>query len=445
MPHRSLTFRLAATSVIWLAGSLLAAGLLLVLLFRDHIERRFDRQLFDNLQELVAASEVQAGGAFALTWMPSDPRFNLPYSGWYWQIGKGDEVVARSESLWHSRLLIAPPRPGTSLQVQRLVGPAQAPLRALVTDITLPDGGRHFSFVVAGPIGNIESDIWRFAGQLSMTLGVLGVGLFGAVFLQVRFGLRPLRGLQRALADIRSGRVKKLPESFPEEVQPVVSELNAMLGHDAMKLERARTQAGNLAHALKNPLTVIRNEAREVAGERGEILREQAAAVSEHIDHYLSYARAAGAGDVLGARAAVGDAVEDLRFTMALLHKDRGLEMAVSLGEQLFFRGDAHDLEEMLGNLMDNACKWARERVAVGARQADGRLLIAVEDDGPGIPDERLAEVIHRGGRLDERVPGSGLGLAIVHDLAELYSGALTLGASPLGGLRAELDLPAAE
>jgi signal transduction histidine kinase len=263
------------------------------------------------------------------------------------------------------------------------------------------------------------------------------------VLLQIRFGLRPLRAMRSALAEIRAGRSGRLPETFPAEVQPVVSELNDLLDHDAAKLERARTQAGNLAHALKNPLTVIRNEAREVEGERGAILRDQVAVVSNHVERYLVRARAA--GGVLGVRTEVEGTIEDLRFSMNLLHRDRDLDIRVSGAGGLFFRGDAHDLEEMLGNLIDNACKWARTRVTVSARRVDSHLVIAVEDDGPGVPEERHAEVLHRGRRLDETVAGSGLGLDIVQDIAELYHGSLTLGDSRIGGLRAQLDLPAAE
>jgi len=445
MLRRSLTFRLVATATLWLVGWLAAAGLLLVFLFRDHIERRFDRQLFDHMEEMVAASEVTAGGELVLPWTPSDPRYNRPHSGWYWQIASSEDVVVRSESLWHDRLEVERPRAGSGAQVQALIGPGQEALRGLVADITLPRARGHFVLAVAGPLSDIDRDVDAFVVQLAMTLGTLGIGLLGAVLLQVRFGLQPLRALRQAIAGIREGRSERLPESFPEEVQPVVSELNALLDRDAALLDRARTQAGNLAHALKNPLSVIRNEAREVEGERGALLRDRIAAISDHVDRYLVRARAAGSGDVLGARAAVADVVDDIRFSMGLLHRERGLEIAVSGLDGLVFRGDARDLEEMVGNLMDNACKWAKTQIAVGASQVDDRLVIAVEDDGPGIPGDRRAEVLHRGRRLDETVAGSGLGLDIVQEIAVLYRGSLALDESELGGLRARLDLPAGE
>ena len=220
------------------------------------------------------------------------------------------------------------------------------------------------------------------------------------------------------MTGLRAGRSNRLPELFPDEVQPVVTELNALLDHNTAMLDRARTQAGNLAHALKNPLTVTQNELRSVEGERGQLLRDQVSVVTEQIDRYLTRTRAAGAAGVLGARAPVKETIEELRFSMALLHKERDLNIRISATEDLFFQGDPHDLEEMAGNLMDNACKWAHHQVAITAEKSDGRLIIAVDDDGPGIPEERRTEVLRRGRQLDEAAPGSGLGLDIVQDMA---------------------------
>jgi signal transduction histidine kinase len=445
MLRKTLTFRLVAASTIWVSVSLVAAGLLLTFLFRDHIERRFDQELYDHLEELVAASEISPADSFELTWTPSDPRFNRPQSGWYWQIARGGSDAAKSESLWQTRMGVPKPEADRPPQVQLLEGPGKERLRVLVQDITLPETDDHFTFAVAGPAEDVQADVDRFVMQLAMTLAVLGVGLLAAVLFQVRFGLRPLRAMRTALADIRSGRAERLPETYPEEVEPVVEELNALLEHNKIILQRARTQSGNLAHALKNPLTVIRNEAAKVEGTRGRLLREQLSAVTDSIDRYLSRARAAGTAGVLGARTPIKETIEDLRFSMELLHKERDLAIRVSGADGLFFRGDTHDLEEMVGNLMDNACKWARRRVLVSAQRHGDHLTVAIEDDGPGIPEERRTEVLHRGRRLDETLPGSGLGLDIARDLAELYRGSLILGTSSLGGVRAELTLPAAE
>ena len=281
-----------------------------------------------------------------------------------------------------------------------------------------------------------------FGASLALTLAVLGGGLLLAVLFQVRYGLQPLREMQSAIGAIRRGEVQRLRGTYPVEIGLVARELNELLEHNAALLERARTMAGNLAHALKNPLTVIRNEARAIDQEAGRVIREQTLVMATSIDRHLSRARAAGGAGSLGARADVKAILEDLRFSMQTLYRDRGLEIELSGLEGCWYRGEPQDLEEMLGNLLDNACKWARHRVRVVGRCAAERLVVRVEDDGPGIPAEHQAEVLERGRRLDESVPGSGLGLDIVSDIAALYRGSLTLERAPGGGLSACLDLP---
>jgi signal transduction histidine kinase len=307
---------------------------------------------------------------------------------------------------------------------------------------TLPESDVHFSFAVAGPVGDIDRDVYTFTQSLTLTLVALGLGLLGAVLVQVRYGLRPLRALRHALTKVRAGEDERLSGSFPAEVQPLVSELNALLDHNAALVERARTQTGNLAHALKNPLTVIMNEARALP-EGGDIVREQTAVMRSHIERFLSRARAAGSPSILGACTAVAPIVEDLQFSMDQLYRDRVLQIELEGLHALHFRGDAADLEEMLGNLIDNACKWARGTVKVHGRVTDDHLVITVEDDGSGIAEGERANVLERGRRLDEAIPGTGLGLDIVRDIAALYRGSLELDASALGGVQARLELPA--
>jgi signal transduction histidine kinase len=440
----SLTLRLVLTAFAWVALTLIVTALLLIVLFRGYIERRFDATLYDHMQELVAASEPVRSGDLQLTWIPADPRFNRPHSGWYWEIRKGERRVARSDSLWGSRLDVAGPLGNGERQEVQFAGPEGMSLRALMQDITFPDEAQPFVYVVAGPVSDIEHDVRAFTSQVTLTMAVLGAGLLLTVVIQVRFGLRPLRAMRRALGDIRAGRSERLAESYPVEVQPVINELNALLDHNAAMLERARTQAGNLAHALKNPLTVIGNEARSIEGGHGRVISDQLRAMSKSLNHYLSHARIAGHAGLIGARVDAGATAEDLRFTLLRLYQSRGIGISVSGLDKCWFRGEAQDLEEMLGNLMDNACKWARNRVVVHGEQSAGRLYIDIEDDGPGIPEQRMKDVLRRGHRLDETTPGSGLGLDIVQDIAHLYRGSLSLRQSVHGGLCARLDLPAA-
>ncbi len=311
-------------------ASVFAAGLLLANLFHNHIERRFEQELLEHLDELVAASELSTDKKFTLSWIPSEPRFNRPHSGWYWQITQRNTIEAHSKSLWLERLPVVEPKLDVRPVTQFFSGPGEERLRALVLDITLPEADEPYTFVVAGPISDIQRDVDRFVMELTVTLSALGLGLIAAVLFQIRFGLRPLHRMKQFLTDIRAGRAKRLPEAFPEEVRPVATELNALLDHNAAMLDRARTQAGNLAHTLKNPLTVIQNELRNVAGERGQLLREQVAVVIQHIDRYLAHTRAAGAAGVLGARAPVKETIEELRFSMELIHKDRSLNFRIS-------------------------------------------------------------------------------------------------------------------
>ncbi|MDX1431380.1 MAG: sensor histidine kinase [Gammaproteobacteria bacterium] len=440
----TLSSRLALASAIWTAAALVVAGVLLTSVFRDHIERRFDAMLVDHLEETVAASEIDASGRLTLTWRPADPRFARPLSGWYWLIARGEDVLAESRSLHRQPLSYPPPPVGEGPQVAELAGPDGARLRAVVQDITLPGSRDHFAFVAAGPVSDVEQDVAAFRSGVILTLTVLGLGLLGVILVQIRYGLRPLRELREALAAVRSGSTTRLPERFPAEIQPVVSELNALLDHNVALLERARTQTGNLAHALKNPLTVIVNEANALPGEHGRVLRDQAGAMREQIERHLSRARAAGAPALLGARAEVAAVARELAFSLGRLHADKPIEFRLDELEGLYFAGDTADLEEMLGNLMDNACKWARSAIEVHGVEQDGRLSLTIDDDGAGIEQDRRRDVLERGLRLDEAAPGAGLGLDIVRDIAELYRGSLELGASPLGGLRARLALPAA-
>jgi signal transduction histidine kinase len=439
----TLRWRLAAASSAWIVVTLLVCALALIFFFRDHIERRFDGALADHLEELIAASEAGADGALALSWRPFDPRFNRPRSGWYWQILQDGRAVARSDSLWRSDLPVASATGGPGA-VREFTGPTSKRLRAVEQVITLPRSPYAFVYTVAGPVSDIDADVRRFTVQIATAMALLAVGLLLAVIVQVRFGLRPLLALRGALSAVRAGQAVRLEGEFPAEVRPLADELNSMLERNAAMLERARAHAADLAHALKNPLAVIINETRSIPGTSGDVLRREAAAMTGAIDRHLSRARAAGGQGRPGQRTEVAGVVEDLRYSLERLYRERGLSVEIGGPIDQVFPGDRQDLEEMLGNLMDNAFKWAARRVVVSATMRDGRLLLRVEDDGPGLPDEKVQEALARGRRLDESTPGTGMGLAIVRDLAETYGGGIELAASGLGGLRATLVLPGA-
>ena len=446
MTINSLGFRLAAGAALWITAALVVAGFVLSGLFRGYVEHDFENQLSYQLDRLSAVSEVSPGGALQLRRLLVDPRFERPYSGWYWQVAGSQGPVLRSRSLWDQVLDFEPEAVVTGAPRRSAEpGPDRQTLWVLRRAVTFPGSQRIFEIAVAADIHDMRRAIRRFTRQLVLSLVVLGLGLVAAVVIQIRYGLSPLRRLRGALAAVRSGHATRLAGPYPNEVTPLAEDLNALLDHNASVVDRARTHVGNLAHALKTPLSVIANAA---AGERGalaETTRQQVAAMSDQIDHHLARARTVAAGGVLGARTGISTVAEELRRTLERIHAGRGVAIAVAGETGLVFLGERQDLQEMLGNLMDNACKWAKTTVRVTLEREGDRLALRVEDDGPGLPSGARDRAFDRGRRADEAAAGSGLGLAIVRDVAGLYGGGVSLGESALGGLSATLDLPAGD
>ncbi len=443
MKPDSLAIRLLGAAAVWSVAALLAGGWLLTSLFRDYVERGFDDRLIVLLEGLVAVSSLDAGGELRLERALPELRFEQPYSGWYWQINGPEGPVLRSRSLWDQVLEAPAAVAGGEIRRYRTQGPERQVLRTVARSISLPGSEARYRFHLAADTTEMEVEIRRFTGILAWSLGLLGFGLLSAIFLQVKYGLRPLGRIGTALADIRSGRADRLEGRFPAEITPLAEELNALLEHNAQVVERARTHVGNLAHALKTPLSVLTNEAATGSGALAETVRRQSALIRRQVDHHLARARTAAAAGILSARTDVRPVIEDLCRTLERMHAARAVSIEVVCPAPITFRGERQDLEEMLGNLIDNGCKWGRTRVRVSVAAEGDRFSLAVEDDGPGLDAEQRAAVLERGRRFDETVPGSGLGLAIVRDIARLYGGEVTLAASSMGGLRVALTLPA--
>jgi len=442
-PARSLTARLVLVAALGALPILLIAGGSLLWLFADRIERRFDTFLTAYQQQLIAGAEIAGDGSLRLAATPADPHFDLPFSGWYWQIRAGERVLAQSTS--------AGPLPGAGLGgltivapdgASDLMGPGDAKLRAVARAVRLPGGDGEIWVMVAGPHAEIDQEVYQFGTQLAFALGALGIAFLLATVLQVRYGLLPLGALRGALQKVRRGTAPRLAGDYPIEVAPLVEELNEVLAHNEALISRARVQAGNLAHGLKSPLTVLRHELTEIRDERGDILRDQVAIIGDQVERVLARIRAAGPLSAAAGRTALAPVLRDLAFSLDIIHRERGIRIEIDCPESAIFPGDAADLAEMLGNLMDNACKWANSRVDVAVEATTPNLAILIDDDGPGIPSARRGAALSRGGRLDQTVAGSGLGLDIVREIAELYRGNLRLDDSPLGGLRARLELP---
>jgi signal transduction histidine kinase len=458
MRANSLALRLFLSATAVTVIILLITGVVLSSLYRDGVERSFDRRLDVYLKTLVA--EVSApDDAEKLPQVLSEPLFDLPLSGWYWQTTKltgAKPEVKSSRSLWdgglpHLEDLHVPIGPDGTRK-RYVAGPEDQRLRIVERTVDLGEEGRYL-VAVAGDAQEVEDEAQSFDRALAVTFGVLATALLLTTMFQVRFGLAPLKRISASLAAIRGGTAERLEGRFPEEIAPLARETNALIDANREIVERARTHVGNLAHALKTPLSVIVNE----AAARGDDplaakVREQAAVMRDQVQHHLERARIAARATVIGTVTEVAPVVTAMARTMEKIHRDRGIAIDIETAPATKFRGEKQDLEEMVGNLVDNACKWAQSRVTIevftgrAESAANHTLRVVVDDDGPGLnPAQReRIQVPRRGNRLDETKPGSGLGLSIVTDLAALYGGALTLGTAPIGGLRAELVLPAA-
>jgi signal transduction histidine kinase len=455
MRPSSLASRLIISSAIVSIVLLAATAILLAGLFTAALERNFDQRLRSDLDGILAGLETDAAGALKLPRGLVDPRFGLPLSGWYWQVVPQEPGLRdiASASLLEQRLKVPDraPRDENGVAAFYLTDTTGNSLRAIEQSITLPGSERRYSVLVAGNFDELSREVTTFNRALVASLVLLGLGLVLAMLVQVRFGLRPLREMQANLADIRQGRAEQLKGDYPSEIQPVADELNLLIQSNVEIVERARTQVGNLAHALKTPLSVLTNEAASQDGALAQKVREQAELMRGHVSLYLDRARRAARAQGIGAVTEVKPVLDALARTLERINRDRAIQIRTDCPEGLKFRGERQDLEEMVGNLLDNACKWAAGQVTLSAAPAPeagaaGRtfLAITVEDDGPGLPPEKRAQALKRGQRLDESKPGSGLGLSIVAETAAMYNGSVHLDNTALGGLRAVLILPSA-
>ena len=442
--RKRLTTRLITLSIFWIILTLLATVLLITWFYRDHIEHHYDAHVFTHVEELIAAVSVGPDGQPQLLRQPTDPRFYRADSGWYWQVMVGDSPLASSSSLGDRILDIGHLDFDENHDVHVLVDPLGQALRVRAVHMShehIPDP---ITILATSPEMQISDDVADFRLHIILSFIVVAVGLSLAVILQVFVALRSLKAIRASISEVKAGQTDRLPRDFPLDVQPLVDEMNSLLDHNQTLLKRARTQLADLAHLVNTPLTVIRNEARNIPTKEGQLILDQAHSMSGNIDHYLTRARISGQREAFGYRTSLKTVVEDLRYAVERIYEGRDVEIKLCDKGDCRFRGEVQDLEEMLGNLLDNACKWARQRVEVHCRLEGDRLIISVEDDGPGIPENERETVMRRGTKLDESAPGYGQGLSIVNEISGLYGGKLLLGKSTLGGLLAELELPAA-
>ncbi|MGJ4917763.1 ATP-binding protein [Bradyrhizobium sp. HKCCYLRH2060] len=456
MRQSSLATRLFLSATAWLVVILAITGIVLSSVYRNATERAFDRRLNLYLRTLIAEVATPDDPPDRQFQSLGEPLFELPLSGWYWQITRTDAEkpeVRASRSLWDKKLPKLEEQgielTAAGIRIGYVEGPENQDLRMVERPVDLGSDGK-FLVSVAGDASEIFDETRSFDYYLGGTFTALGIVLLLTTIFQVRYGLAPLKRISESIADIRSGRAERLEGEFPVEIAPLARETNALIDANREIVERARTHVGNLAHAIKTPLSVIVNEAATHAADPfAAKVMEQADVMRDQVAHHLERARIAARVTIVSTVTEVAPAIEALRRTMEKIYRDRGIVVAATADPAARFRGERQDLEEMVGNLVDNACKWATSRVSVeltveppAQSGASPMLRIVVDDDGRGLSAAERAQVLRRGQRLDESKPGSGLGLSIVTDLAALYGGRLTLGDAPTGGLRAELRLP---
>ena len=448
---RSLRARLIIGAAIWIAIGVYAAGIFIAALFRQFATDTVDGELRKHLDELVTLIDVDADGFPRLYRPLSDPLFSQTGSGFSWQVSRSGKSLIKSLSA-STEALPVPDDALAANEIRKLMLEGQQGPMIVFERLFLAEGGTPppLRIQIGAESTVVDRMLPTFNIPLTFSLALLAFALIAAAALQVSFGLQPMSRLPRALGAIGSGNAAKLPRDFPSEVQPLVDDLNNLIEINGQMVLRARAQAGNLAHALKTPLAVLTDEAYrlENAGqaEPAAVILQQSQRMQRQIDYQIARARAAASRSVPGVVAPVAATVSNIITAMKRLYAAKNLRIDVDIDARCAALCDPMDLNEMLANLIDNACKWAAETIAIRGSMDEGsnQVVIAVEDDGPGLPAEAMDVVFRIGERLDEQVPGSGLGLPIVRDLAQLYGGEIGLDNSTKGGLKAILRLPQA-
>jgi signal transduction histidine kinase len=438
----SLTRRMIGIAALWVIVLLVGGGLALDRVLNSAITRNFDVQMEYVLTAMIASAEIGPDGEVRFNRPLGDQRFLEPYSGLYWQVSAKGHEPFRSRSLW-DRALKVDSHADPEVHVYDSREFHDEALRVLERDVRLPGAATSWCFQVAQSRESLDQQIAVLRRTLVRSFALLGLGLMILSALQATYGLWPLRQLRREIARIREGRIARVGARLPIEVAPVVEELNDLLAHNEKQAEEARRHAGNLAHALKTPLTVIMNEATARSDDLTTTVIREATTMRRQVDHHLARARAVGRRGSAQSTAEVWPSLKAVERAVSRLYPHVTIDLDGA--KDAWVRVERQDLDEMLGNLIENAAKYGGGRVFVTVVREGGFIEFMVEDDGRGIPEAERAAIFERGARLDTGKPGTGLGLAIVRDVAEIYGGTVSLEESEdLGGLLARLRLPAA-
>ena len=441
----SLQRRLLLAALTFVTIALVVAAVSVGFILHRFVRSQLDSRLDSQIVALASDLRLGPDGSAVLGRNLDGPPFDRPLSGWYWQVGQGDAVLRSSSLAGHELVLPDGPSPhgdGNRPRPADGTGPAG---EALILRIrTVPGSGRgpETTIAASAPAAALRGPLGEALWPLAASLAIVWLCLVGGAVVQVRLGLRPLDRLHRDLAEVRSGHRTRIPAMQPSEVRPLVEELNALLDQNEINLERSRTHVANLAHGLKTPLATLTMALSERGADPGGGLSRLVAAMDRSVRHHLRRARAAVIGGPARSRIDLAEHVEDLRAALSRIHADKAPGIEVSVPSGLTVACDPQDLDEMLGNLIENACQWCRTRVRIAAETTARGVLILIEDDGPGLGRDEADQVLRRGRRLDESVPGNGFGLSIAGELAGLYGGGLDLDRAAAGGLQVRLTLP---
>lgn len=441
----SVARRMMLIAAGWIAVLLIGGGIALDRTLTNLVERNFDEQLEYILTAMIGSAEIESGGEVYFNRILGDQRFLEPNSGLYWQIsGEGYEPYP-SRSLWDRTLRLQGDHFDDEAHFYDSAQFEGEPLRMVERSVILPNSDTRWTFAVASATDELEDQITEIRSILIWSFAIVGLGLFLMTLFQIRYGLSPLRRVRAAIQKLRTTGENRITEPLPTEVEPLVQELNELLAHSERQAEEARTHAGNLAHALKTPLTVLTNAATARDPRLDDLVFRETRSMQRHVDHHLARARAVGRRSTGRSRAEVWPSVESVLRAVTRIHQGVRFDLAGNKDARVAI--ERQDLDEILGNLVENAAKYGGGSVfvTVDAEQENEQCVIWVEDDGTGIPEAERERIFDRGVRLDTGKPGTGLGLAIVRDVAEIYGGNVNLQSSEdLGGLLVRLALPRA-
>ena len=442
----SLALRLFLSASVWIIFTLFSGGLLLSNVFRESTQKAFEDKLNFFMETLIGASRVDSTSSITVVSELGDPRFFRPYSGWYWQINEKSKTLVRSRSMWDQVFTLDKRLIGGRAKfidealrqtTQNNPGVSSQNLVVIQREISFPGMSTPITFMVSGNTNEFEKNISRYNNILVSSLVLLGLGLFVSVFLQVKFGLLPLEKIKNSLFKIRNGDATKLEDIYPTEVSPLAKEINTLLDHNEKIISRAKMNVGNLAHALKTPVAVIKNHI--TAKKNDDVIDSQMIVIENYINKYLQKARASATSKLKKTKIDITEVIKKMRQIFKKINPELKI-IFKSNNEKFLIAGSEDDMDEIIGNVMENACKWTKTQVIIEIfKTSKDQIKLCISDDGPGLPEKKMKEVFDRGFRLDEQTQGTGLGLNIVKDAVENFSGSVWLEKSKFGGLKVNI------